>query len=78
MDLRKSNSKAKISPPLVLRMPIPADGTVPARTSAVCSIENMNFMTSKMQRPPAKKQMPVKQWIKSSWNQPIKKLEGKI
>jgi len=74
MNLRKSNSESwEKSPLLVLRMPITADGIVSARASAVCSIENVNFTTSKMQRPSAKKQMPVMQWIKSSWNQPIKK-----
>jgi hypothetical protein len=74
MDLRKSKSKARNkSPLLILRMPIPADGTVPPWTSAACSNENLNFTTLKIQQLPAKKQMPVTQWIKHSWNQIIKK-----
>jgi hypothetical protein len=79
MDLRKSNSKVeKKSPPPALLMPIPANGTVPPRASAVCSIGNISFTTSRMQRPPVKQQMPVTRWIEGSWSQPIKNLEVKI
>jgi hypothetical protein len=73
MNLSKLNFKVgEKSPPVALLMSIPAEGTVPARASVVCSIGNVSFTTLKMQRPPAKKQMPVTRWIEGSWNQPIK------
>jgi hypothetical protein len=61
---------------LALQMPVPAEDTVPPGASAVCSNENVNFTTSKMQRLPVKK-VPVRRWIKDSWNQPIKNSKEK-
>jgi hypothetical protein len=73
MNLSKLNFKVgEKSPPLALLMSIPAEGTVPARASDICSIGNVSFTTLKMQRTPVKRQVLIKQWIQGSWNQPIK------
>jgi hypothetical protein len=69
MHLRKLNSNTEKTPPLILRLPIPPNGTV----AIFPSFENVNL--EKIQRPSTKKQMRVTKWIKGSWNQPIKKLD---
>jgi hypothetical protein len=78
MDLCKSNSETeKKSPSPALLMPIPAGGTVPTCPSAVWSIGTANFTISRMRQQPVKKQVPVTQWIKRFWNQPIKNSKEK-